>query len=269
MKPSTNDLGRLLPLLVALTLAATACSGSDTTDPAQGDGTRLGSEDGRGSKGKGGNAKKGARKPGGSKESGGADAGSGRPVPSPPPAAAGAPMAPKGNAFIKKGPPSPVDPSLARRSSSVEDPSGDAQKEGALVPAHSEILGCEIVGLGREFEMRFHFGGQVPERTEDKNTVMVIGFGISVGGNESYGFTAQGNQEGWKAYAGAKDGARRFPGRFLIEGDTIVMRVPWDFIEGPREFKYQANATWFRSVANTTHYSFDMCPNDKAGNFPG
>jgi hypothetical protein len=267
MKPMRQRRRRLLSLAIALALALTACSGSDTTDPTQGDGSRLGSEDGHGSKGNKGLGKKGQRRPGGSKVKG-PKGGSGAEVPSPPPDAA-APMAPKGGSFIKEGPPSPVDPSLARRSSSVDDPSGDAEREGALVPAYAEVVGCEVVGLGRDFEMRFHFGGQVPQRTEDKNTVMVVGFGISVGGNESYGFTAQGNEEGWKAYAGAKDGARRFPGRVEIQGNTVAMRVPWKFIEGPREFNYQVNATWFRSVANTTHYSFDMCPNDKPGDFPG
>jgi hypothetical protein len=122
--------------------------------------------------------------------------------------------------------------------------------------------------VGEQFEMHFEFNGAVPKEMPDKNTVMVIGFAISAGGNETYGFTAQGNQEGWKAYAGSKDRARRFPGEFLIRGDTVIMRAPWKFINGPREFRWQQNATWFRSVANTTHYSFDQCPNDKPGQFP-
>lgn len=260
-------------LLVASTLLLGACSSGAPSDSATGDGSRLGQKkDGKkaSKKGAGKTYKKGKkglrsgtsgrRGPG----SGGGRAGS---ASSPPPAAGGA-AAPSGGGFASDGPPSPVDPSLARRSSFYDDPKDDAKKDGALVPGYAEVVRCGIQGVGENFEMHFQFNGTVPQEMPDKNTIMVIGFGISAGGNDTYGFTAQGNQEGWKAYAGAKDGAEKFPGRFLIQGDTVVMRVPWSFINGPRRFRWQLNATWFRSLANTTHYSFDQCPNDTAGEFP-
>lgn len=261
----------IVALLAALTVLASACSSGAPTDTAAGDGSRLGHEDdqNKDAKKKGSAKGKGSRK-GSGKRKGGSETplrsgGAGRSGASPPPASGGA-AAPDG--FASSGPPSPVDPSLARRSSFYEEPSPDARKEGALVPGYAEVIRCGIQGIGEQFEMHFQFNGDVPREMPDKNTVMVIGFGISAGGDETYGFTAQGNQEGWKAYAGAKDGAEKFPGQFLIQGDTVIMRVPWSFINGPREFRWQLNATWFRSVASTTHYSFDQCRNDKPGQFP-
>lgn len=259
----------LIALALSLALVAAACSGSSTPEAAQGDGSRLGQKD-KGSKaqGKGQGGKKGGGKqaPGAAASPGGGKGSGGGSLPESPPEAQGGEAAPSGGGFASSGPPSPVDPSLANRSSFVDD-GRDAKKEG-IVPSYAELLEAGVQGVGDDFEMRFTFDGQVPQKTEDKNTIMVIGFGISAGGNETYGFTAQGNQEGWKAYAGAKDGARKFPGQFSIEGDTIVMRVPWKFINGPREFRWQANTTWFRSIASTTHYSFDMCPNEEAAEFP-
>ncbi|HJR44966.1 MAG TPA: hypothetical protein VJ927_05125 [Actinomycetota bacterium] len=258
----------LVALFAALSVLTAACAGSSTPEAAQGDGSRLGQKEKsrQGSKDPGKKAG-GKRKGGGGNAVPGAPKGSGAgSLPESPPEAEAGEAAPEGGSFASSGPPSPVDPSLANRSSFVED-GRDAKKEG-IVPSYAELLEAGVQGVGEDFEMRFTFDGQVPDKTEDKNTIMVIGFGISAGGNETYGFTAQGNQDGWKAYAGAKDGARKFPGEFMIEGDTIVMRVPWKFINGPREFRWQSNTTWFRSIANTTHYSFDMCPNEEAQDFP-
>ena len=263
----------LLAGLVALLLVAAACSGSPAPEAAQGDGTRLGQKQGK-KKAAAGNRKDGSKKkrqrgdrPGGRQGGGGAAPGGVDGAEASPPPAEGGAAAPSGGGFASSGPPSPVDPSLARRSASAQDGSNDAQKEG-LTPAYAELLGASIQGLGQQFEMRLDFGGNVPDRTEDKNTIMVIGFGISAGGNDTYGFTAQASPEGWKAYAGAKHKARKFPGEFRVEGQSIVMRVPWKFIDGPREFKWQVNSTWFKSVANTTHYAFDMVPDKEAAQFP-
>lgn len=260
---------KLVAALCALMLAAAACSsGNPGSGAEQGDGSRVGKSD----KGKGGGARKpgakkgGGSKAGGSKQGDGAAPGIDPDQPSPPPAEGGE-AAPEGGGFASNGPPSPVDPSLARKSSTADDSPRDAQTEG-VAPPYGELVGAGVKGLGDTFEMRLDFGGNVPERTESEKTIMVIGFGISAGGNETYGFTAQGSQDGWKAYAGAKQKARKFPGTFEVEGNSIVMRVPWKFINGPREFKWQVNSTWFRSVADTTHYAFDMVPDKQSAQFP-
>lgn len=259
----------VIGVVAVLAMVGAACSTAPDADTAQGDGTRVGDEDRKKAR-SGGKSKPGS---GQDKRRGkkGSAAGERAPglgstgdQPSAPPPDPG--TQPSGS-FASNGPPSPVDPSLARRSASVDDSSNDAQKQG-VTPPYAELLGVGIQGLGETFEMRLTFGGNVPAKTEDENTVMVIGFGISAGGNDTYGFTAQASQDGWKAYAGAKHKARKFPGRFLVEGDTIVMRVPWRFIDGPREFRFQATTTWFKSIANTTHYAFDMAPQERSAQFP-
>lgn len=259
----------LIALAVACSLVA-ACSSAPGPDAAdEGDKSRVGqSEKGtKNKKGKGAGKKAGGKKgagPGSAAKTPGLAAP--EPGESPPPAKGGSAAAPQG--FASQGPPSPVDPSLARRSSIIDDPSNDAEREGALVPPYAELTQAAFQGLGDNFEIKLTFNGSVPEKMPDDKTIMVIGVGISAGGNDTYGFTAQGTPDGWKAYAGAKDGARKFPGQFLIENGAIVMRIPWRFINGPREFRWQTNSTWFKSVANTTHYAFDMAPNEESAQFP-
>lgn len=256
-------------LLLVLSLLA-ACSSADGPETAEGEKTRVPSEK-KDDKGKGKGSAKGAGKSKPGKSGGGedgqpGDSAVGEPGESPPPASSGEAAAPQ--SFASQGPPSPVDPSLAGRSSTIEDPSDDAEKDGALVPSYAEMTGAVLQGQGDQFEITMSFNGSVPEKMPDKETIMVIGVGISAGGNDTYGFTAQATPEGWKAYAGAKDGAKKFPGQFLIENGEIVMRIPWRFINGPREFRWQVNSTWFKSVANTSHYAFDMAPNEESAQFP-
>lgn len=245
-----------------------ACSTPDGPETAEGDKTRVPSENkndkGQGKAGKGvpGKATGGG---GGSGKQGG-NSGLPEPGESPPPASSGTTTAPQ--SFASQGPPSPIDPSLAKRSSTIEDPSNDSEKEGALVPSYSEMTRAVFQGQGEQFQITLSFNGAVPEKMPDDKTIMVIGVGISAGGNDTYGITAQGTPEGWKAYAGAKDGAKKFPGQFLIENGEIVMRVPWRFMKGPREFRWQVNSTWFKSIANTSHYAFDMAPNKESAQFP-
>lgn len=260
----------LIALAVACSLVAACSDAPPGPETAEGEKSRVGNED-KGPKKKGGKrsgkkGKKAGKGPGGSKSGTAPGAAALEPGESPPAAKSGSAAAPQG--FASQGPPSPVDPSLARRSSTIDDPDGDSEKQGALVPSYSEMTHALFQGQGQRFEIRLTFNGSVPERMPDDKTVMVIGVGISAGGNDTYGFTAQATTEGWKAYAGAKDGARKFPGEFVIEDGEIVMRVPWKFINGPREFRWQVNSTWFKSVANTSHYAFDMAPNEESAQFP-
>lgn len=257
-------------LTLALVLLA-ACSSADGPETAEGDRARVPGSESNENKGAGkgkakgkGQAKAGRGGSGGNK--GGSDSAVGEPGESPPPASSGKAVQPQ--SFASQGPASPVDPSLANRTSTIQDPANDAEKEGALVPSYAEMTGAVFQGRGDQFEIRLSFNGSVPEKMPDDKTIMVIGVGISAGGNDTYGFTAQGTPEGWKAYAGAKDGAKKFPGQFLIDNGEILMRIPWRFINGPREFRWQVNSTWFKSVANTSHYAFDMAPNEESAQFP-
>ena len=261
-------------LMLVLSLLG-ACSSPDGPETAEGDRTRVPGAEKKDDKGAGKGGGKGAKQPKPGKGNGGDGGGGGgqggnngmpEPGESPPAASSGTTTAPQ--SFASQGPPSPVDPSLANRMSTIEDPSNDSEKEGALVPSYSEMTRAVFQGQGEQFQITLSFNGAVPEKMPDDKTIMVIGVGISAGGNDTYGFTAQGTPEGWKAYAGAKDGAKKFPGQFLIENGEIVMRIPWKFINGPREFRWQVNSTWFKSVANTSHYAFDMAPNKESAQFP-
>jgi hypothetical protein len=113
------------------------------------------------------------------------------------------------------------------------------------------------------------FGGSVPQRMPNKDTIMVVG--LAVGGmdedDDGYAFGAQADEEGWHAYAGSKGKTQRFPGTFLIRGEQIVMTIPWAFIDGPRPFEFQGNASWFQNLAGVTSYAFDLLPNNK-GRYP-
>ncbi len=245
----------VIAVVAVLSLFGAACSSEpQEIDPAQGDGTRLGVKN-KGDKGKGGGGSK-SDKPGAT----GAGSGNGKGKAS----GGGVPARPQEEeaealVAVEETPTCPLhrparEAALRRRpiaASPLKDPQPGRsfsrqavflrrrpfqrrQEGGGARTCPRRAAGSRCPGVGDQFEMRFTFGGSVPDKMPDKNTIMVIGFGISAGGNDTYGFTAQGTQEGWKAYAGAKDGAKRFPGQFLIQGDTITMRVPWKFINGPR-----------------------------------
>jgi hypothetical protein len=167
------------------------------------------------------------------------------------------------------GPASHVDPSLARAAARVEEPDPDAEKSG-LPPDYSEIYVASIEGLGDDFRLTLTFGGDVPEAMPDDHTYMTAGFALLMGGDEAYSFGAYADASGWKTYAGGKDRkSGDFPGTFEVSGREIVMIIPWDFVRGPRSFKWQANSGWFTQIANQTQYAFDVIPNENGARFPG
>lgn len=248
-------------LSVAFLLVA-ACSNTPT-ETAQGDGTRLG----------GGNKKSGAKqkegKPSkkvlkearevGEKAAAGSDEGKGSVTGS---KAAGQPP---GETKVS----TEIRPEYARRSASVEDPRDDAKKQG-VTPDYAEIIGASVQGLGEDFRLTLSLAGQVPERTQDEKTHMIVAFGITGSSqNEGYSFGAQARPDGWQAYAGGSDeGDGEFPGTFEINGSQIVMTIPWDYIKGPRAFEWYAASNWFSQLANTTHYKVDLAPSEGLAKFP-
>ena len=161
-----------------------------------------------------------------------------------------------------------IDPSLARRSATVEDPASDATKQG-ITPDFAEIIRATIQGIGEDFRMIMRVNGTVPTSVPDDKTHWIMAFGITgAEENEGYSFGAQLTQEGWQAYAGGAEGQEGFPGTFETEGNEIIMTVPWSYIRGPREFEWYAASNWFRSIANQTHYSVDLVPNKDLAKFP-
>ena len=47
------------------------------------------------------------------------------------------------------------------------------------------------------------------------------------------------------------------------------MEIRWSFVNGAYPFKWLATSNWFQSLANTTHYKFDLIPNKDQANYPG
>lgn len=249
-----------LTLVAALSVFAGACAGgggaATPTAQATDEGAGAGTEAKKTDKSR---AKKGlkGKTAGGDRQN---DAGS----------AAGAGVA-GGNDGATGGGAAAIDPRLRTASSVVEEPEPDATT-GGVPESYPEVLRVAIEGLGDDFRVTFTFAGNIPQEMPDDKTFMVVGLGLKDRSDKrSYAFGAQGTHDGWQAYAGGKGEANQeqeFPGTFLIEGNEIVMTIPWSYMKGPYPFRWQASSSWFRSVASTSHYSFDPVPNKKMARFP-
>lgn len=150
----------------------------------------------------------------------------------------------------------------------INEPDPDGKTQG-ITPQYAEMLGLSIEGLGKEFRITMTFNGDVPQRMPNDKTIMVVGFQFLRGKSDGYAFAGQATEEGWKPYAGGKDKRTAFPGSFEVSGNTIVMTVPWSYVGGAYPFKWLATSNWFQSLANTTHYIFDLIPNKSQANYPG
>lgn len=153
-------------------------------------------------------------------------------------------------------------------SAELVETGADGKSQG-ITPGYAEMTGARIEGLGDEFRVTLTFDGSVPERMPNDKTIMVVGFQLLRGEDEGYAFAGQATDEGWKPYAGGKNKQTDFPGSFEIEGNQIVMVIPWSYPRGAYPFKWMATSNWFQSLANTTHYKFDLIPNKDQANYPG
>lgn len=247
---------RLVALLVVLVVAA-ACSSNEIAD--QGDRSRTGKQGAQAGKAggkKGGNA--GGKGAGNVKDE--IDAATD-------PDSPGGEEAPDdfgGN----DAPSSGIDPSLARASAALDDPPDDTKKQG-LTPAYTELTRASIQGLGDNVRITMRFAADVPNQVT-KNEYMVIAMGVT-GRKKDDGIAlgATADDQGWKPYAGGKDQRSKFPGTFEVQGNEIVMTIPWSFVNGPRAFEWYSSTGWYRQLGNQTHWSFDSIPNEEAAKFPG
>lgn len=256
---------RVSAVALVVILLMVACSSNDLADQGnrsragKGKNAAAGKNGGRDGKGKGANGSAPGDKEKGEEAAGEIDAAA--------PGSASGADAPDdfggGDA-----PSSGIDPSLARASSNVDDSPSDAKKQG-LAPPYTEATGASVQGLGKNVRFTMAFTGSVPERVQ-KGQYMVIAFGIT-GQEEDTGYAlgATCDENGWKPYGGVKGDNRELPGSFQINGNEIVMEVPWTFLDGPRAFEWYSSTGWYGKVANQTHWSFDSVPNQKAGAFPG
>ena len=248
---------KLTAIAVVMVLVFSACS--STPDTAEGDRSRLGGSNRDNLSGKGKRSKKIQEKAEriakqAEAEEKGLDPGDEEKAGGKPPSSATT---------------SQINPEFARRTATVDDPKDDSTKDG-ITPAYAEILKASIVGLGEDFRMTLTLDGAPPERMPNDKTHMIIAFGITgTEENEGYSFGAQCTEEGWTAYAGGRDdGKGEFPGTFIINGNSIEMTVPWDYIRGPRAFEWYSASNWFSQLANQTHYRVDLAPSDGLAKFP-
>ncbi|MDQ3915974.1 MAG: hypothetical protein M3323_11735 [Actinomycetota bacterium] len=150
----------------------------------------------------------------------------------------------------------------------VTEPDPDAEKSG-LPPDYADILSTRIEGSPKSFRVTITFRGTLPDKMPDDKTYMVAGFGLTGSKRQSgYAFGAQADVDGWTPYGGNKDGGGGYPGTLSVQGATLVFTTPWSAIGGPRSFEWYSQGTWFRSLAGTTHYSFDNVPNEGPARYP-
>ena len=263
MRTSRNRV-RVATLAVTLVVAA-ACSSPQGTEQPQN--SLLGKDGKQGSdRNRGAEKGKGGRKQGGQKVPGGRTG-----VPSAPPAVAvptpgedgkGLSGASRTETEVAS---SGQDPRTA--SVLVTEPDPDADKSG-IAPDFPDILSTLVEGAGPNLRVTIVFHGDVPDKMPDDKTYMVAGFGLTPEKkSQGYAFGASADDKGWTAYGGSDTGGE-FEGDFSISGDTVVFTVPWSIMGGPQAFKWYSQASWFKSLAGTTHYSLDALPNEGPARYP-
>jgi hypothetical protein len=150
----------------------------------------------------------------------------------------------------------------------VTEPDPDAEKSG-IAPDYGDIVSTLVEGMGSQFRVTITFRADLPDRMPDDKTYMVAGFGVTGKDDDTgYAFGASADQSGWKAYGGHAKDKGKYPGELSISGNTVVFTLPWSAIDGPRPFEWYSQASWFKSLAGTTHYSLDMLPNDGPAKYP-
>lgn len=247
---------------IAVLLLGAACSSPQGTAP---DNSLLGKGKDKAKQGQGRSRSNGANpKKGGPGQPGGPPAGATElAVPGPGVEAGGADGQSKTAVRIEGTGSAPTNASVL-----VTEVDPDAEKEG-LTPAYPEIKSIRLEGLGDGgLRATMTFGGEIPDRMPDDKTYMVAGIGLSTEDDNGYAFGAQASDDGWKPYGGAEKTGGKYPGTFEIRGDQVVFTVPWSAIGGPRPFDWYGQASWFRSLAGTTSYSFDSVPNEGPAKYP-
>jgi hypothetical protein len=254
--------GRRVAAVALTLLLAAACSSPQGTQP---ENSLLGKKNGSRSSGKSDARKKPAAERGeGKVETGAAAAPTpGLAAPAPGESAVAASGAAKTETKVSSPGTDPRDASVL-----VTEPDADAEKSG-IAPDYGDIFSTRVEGLGSELRVTITFRAELPDKMPDDKTYMVAGFGVTGKGDDTgYAFGASADQSGWKAYGGHAKDEGRYPGEFSISGTTAVFTLPWSAIDGPRPFKWYSQASWFKSLAGTTHYSFDMLPNDGPARYP-
>ena len=160
------------------------------------------------------------------------------------------------------GPGQKVDPRVARGSARVDESDSDAVKTG-LPPSYADMRSVQIRGLGSSVRVTIVFKGTLPQRAPDSSTKAGTGIRLVTGGHE-YALALQLERDGWKPAATRDRKTTRFPGTFVVSGDTVRIVFPWSFVSGPRRFDWTAFFVYSRSVTA----ALDVIPNRGEAHFP-
>jgi hypothetical protein len=150
----------------------------------------------------------------------------------------------------------------------VTEPDPDAEKSG-IAPDYGDIVSTNLKGTQAALEVTITFRAALPDRMPDDKTYMIAGFGLTAKDREEgYAFGVSADTSGWKAYGGSAKDDGKFRGEYSVSGNTVSLTLPWSIIGGARPIEWYSQASWFRSLAGTTHYSLDMLPNDGPAKYP-
>lgn len=157
---------------------------------------------------------------------------------------------------------------IATKRASLGDPPGDAQIAGE-VPGYLDILGGVVEGAGPDgLRLILRMSGPVPETMPDDRTHLIIAWNLT-GSKKATGagFSAQAGSAGWVVSAAQGPDTVDFTGALAIDGNDVILTVPWSFIGGARRFEWSAAASWFSSSEDGTSSS-SSADNITQGRYP-
>lgn len=154
---------------------------------------------------------------------------------------------------------------LTSAKAEVADPANDAQRSGDS-PFFSEIVGASVEAFKETLYLTVTLADDVPTVMPDETTHLIVSWNLA--GTKKYptaGFLAQASTEGWLLSAGQNSDTTEFPGELAIEGNEIIITVPWDYVGKPRKFDWSTAVSW---VSNTDGAASSSGDNVPEGKFP-
>lgn len=134
----------------------------------------------------------------------------------------------------------------------ITDPEGDI---GAAGPTYADAVEVRISDEGANAEVRVRMRANVPLTLADRE---VIGIGVNIGDWQLF---ADGEVDGWYAYAQRGQDFVTYTGTFQIAGDTLIFNVPWEALGDPRDTTVDAFVDWSKpTLLNGADSTSDRAP---------
>lgn len=136
-------------------------------------------------------------------------------------------------------------------------------------PAYADVIAATVVGRGKVLQMTITFAEELPARTEEDEE-LIAALALREPGTEKsrWTFAARSSPLGWDAFKKARDKQRRLEDALSIRDGSVILRLPWTVIGGPRRFEWYANGSWARTGAAVKSFSFDLAPNGDVAAYP-